>query len=174
VRRIAVLRANALGDFVVALPALEALRVAYPDAEITYLGAGWHAGWLAGRPGPWDRVEAVPGSLDHGPVPAAEPSRTERFLREQQARRYDLAVQVHGGGANSNPFVSRLGARVTAGSRAPGAPPLDRWVPYVEHHHEVLRLLEVVGLVGAVPVTLEARLAVTDRDRQEAAAVLPV
>jgi hypothetical protein len=37
VQRIAVLRANALGDFIVALPALEALRAAYPSAEITLL-----------------------------------------------------------------------------------------------------------------------------------------
>src|SRR3712207_3153727 len=36
--RIAVLRSNLLGDLVLTLPALTALRAAYPDAEITYLG----------------------------------------------------------------------------------------------------------------------------------------
>ena len=109
VRRIAVLRANAIGDFVVALPALEALRAAYPDAEITYLGADWHAAWLSGRSGPWDRVEAVPvgPDRDDGPTFDVDPPQMDRFLREQQARRYDLVVQAHGGGANSNPFVSR-------------------------------------------------------------------
>ena len=35
VRRIVVLRANGLGDYVVAQPALVALRAAYPDATIT-------------------------------------------------------------------------------------------------------------------------------------------
>lgn len=39
VRRIAVLRANGIGDYVVAEPAVTALRVAYPDGEITVLGA---------------------------------------------------------------------------------------------------------------------------------------
>ena len=52
VDRIAVLRANALGDFLFTLPALEALRAAYPSAELVLLGAPWHARWLADRPSP--------------------------------------------------------------------------------------------------------------------------
>jgi ADP-heptose:LPS heptosyltransferase len=68
--------------------------------------------------------------------------------------------------------VCRLGARVTAGSRAPNAPPLDRTVPYTGHQHEIHRFLEVAGLVGATLVTLEPRLQVTAADRAEAAAAL--
>lgn len=175
VRRIAVLRANSIGDFVLVLPALEALRAAYPAAEVTYLGGEWHQQWLTGRPGPWDRVEHVPPypgvyGGDNAPTGSAE---VGRFFGEQQAKRYDLAVQLHGGGAHSNPFIARLGARVTVGSRDDGAPVLDRWVPYGPFQHEVLRYLEVVALVGAVPVTLEPRLAVTEADRREALGALP-
>ncbi len=53
VRRIAVLRANAIGDFIFTLPALEAIRAAYPDAELVLLGRPWHATFLADRPGRW-------------------------------------------------------------------------------------------------------------------------
>src|SRR5258708_31084265 len=60
VRKIAVLRANALGDFILTLPALEALRAAYPHAEIVLLAKKWHAAFLANRPGPVDRVVVVP------------------------------------------------------------------------------------------------------------------
>src|SRR5439155_12340988 len=56
VEKIAVLRANALGDFIFALPALDALRAAYPAAELVLLGAPWHARLLTGRPGPVDRA----------------------------------------------------------------------------------------------------------------------
>ncbi|MFY1705586.1 glycosyltransferase family 9 protein [Micromonospora sp. WMMA1923] len=173
VERIAVLRANALGDFIFILPALDALRAAYPGAEIVLLGAPWHAKLLRDRPGPVDRVAVVPPAPG---IRAAEPGEAEgrlaAFLTAARTERFDLALQLHGGGANSNPVVSGLGARVTAGLRAEDAPPLDRWVRYVYYQHEVLRYLEVVTLVGAPATTIVPRLAVTDTDRAEARAVL--
>src|SRR5215218_6480970 len=173
VRKLAVLRANAIGDYLVSLPAIQALGAAYPAAELVLLGAGWHAGFLAGRPGPVDRCLAVPPTVgvrdDRPPASAAE---VERFFARMRAERFDLAVQLQGGGRHSNPFLCRLGARVTAGSRAPDAPALDRTVPYTGHQHEIHRFLEVVSQVGAAPVTLEPRLAVIAADRAEAAAAL--
>ena len=44
VHKLAVLRANAIGDYLVSLPAIQALRTAYPAAELVLLGADWHAG----------------------------------------------------------------------------------------------------------------------------------
>ena len=175
VQRIAVLRANRLGDLVLALPALAALRAAYPEAELTLLGAGWHPQLLGGRPGPWDRVEVVPGcpGVRDADTSEHDPAAVEGFLAGQRRRGYDLAVQLHGGGASSNPFVRALGAALTVGARDRGAPALDRDVPYAVTQHEVLRLLEVVALAGARPVGLEPVLAVTVRDRVAAAAALP-
>jgi ADP-heptose:LPS heptosyltransferase len=174
VGRLAVLRANALGDFIVTLPALEALRAAYPTAELVLLGSGWHPGFLTGRPGPIDRCLAVPPTTgirdDVAPAPAGQ---LEAFFAAMQRERFDLAVQLQGGGRHSNPFVRRLGAKVTAGSQAADAPALDRNVCYTRYQPEVLRFLEVVGLVGATPVTLEPRLPVTAADRAEAGRVLP-
>ena len=174
VERIAVLRSNGIGDFVVAVPALAALRAAYPEAEITYMGTSWHPELLEGRPGPWDRVVVVPrypGVRDDDEA-SRDTAEVKDFLAQQREERYDLAIQLHGGGGNSNPFVTAFGARVTAGSRDVGAPPLDRWVPYVYYQHEVLRFLEVVGLVGAAPVQLEPRIEVTPADRAAAAEAL--
>lgn len=169
VERIAVLRANALGDFIFALPALESLRAAYPRAELVLLGAPWHARWLSDRPGPIDRVLMVPAAEGIRPAERDEPAAgVEDFLARARRERFDLAVQLHGGGANSNPLVRRLGARVTAGLRAPDAPPLDRWVRYIYYQPEVFRYLEVAALVGAAPVTVTPRLAVTEADLAEA------
>ncbi|MEU8213648.1 glycosyltransferase family 9 protein [Micromonospora sp. NPDC049044] len=171
VRRIAVLRANALGDFIFVLPALDALRAAYPAAEIVLLGAPWHAKLWRDRPGPVDRVLVVPPAPGiRAPDPGEPESSIDDFLAA--ATGFDLAVQIHGGGANSNPLIGRLGARVTVGLRADHAPPLDRWIRYVYYQHEVIRYLEVVGLVGAAATTITPTLAVTDADRAEAARVL--
>ena len=174
VERIVVLRANGIGDFVVAVPALEALHAAYPDARITYLGLPWHAELLEGRPGPWHEVDVVPPyphMIAGGPVDEA---RIEDFFERHKAAKYDLAVQLHGGGGNSNPFMTRLGARVTAGARDAGAPGLDRWTRYAYYQHEVMRFLEVVALVGAAPVTVEPRIALTAADVRHAEQALPI
>jgi ADP-heptose:LPS heptosyltransferase len=171
--RIAVLRATALGDLLFALPALESLRAAYPDAEIVLLARGWHARFLEGRPAPVDRVVALPEGIPPdgaSGLPVAERSRVLRGLREEG---WDVAIQLHGGGRHSNPVVRALGARVCAGSQAPDAPPLDRSIPYVYYQPEVFRNLEVVGLLGARPVTWVPRLEVTDPDRQALREVAP-
>ncbi|WP_341718629.1 glycosyltransferase family 9 protein [Micromonospora sp. FIMYZ51] len=173
VARIAVLRANALGDFIFVLPALEALRAAYPAAEIVLLGAPWHAALWRDRPGPVDRVLVVPPAP--GIRAATDGEATAGivdFLADVRAEHFDLALQLHGGGANSNPLVAALGARVTAGLRAEDAPPLDRWLRYVYYQPEVIRYLEVAALVGAPATTIIPTLAVTDPDRAEARRVL--
>lgn len=170
VRKIAVLRANAIGDFVLALPAFEALRSAYPQAEIVLLGTRIQEELLEGRPGPIDRVVVSPP-----PGVVAGRNRSgdlEAFFTEMRGERFDLAIQLHGGGRQSNPFVRRLGARTTVGLCSDDASPLDRVVPYVYWQPEALRFLEVVGLVGARPVTIEPRLEVTARDRAEADAAV--
>ena len=175
VRKIAVLRVNGLGDFIAAVPALEALRAAYPAAEIVLLAKDWHAAFLAGRPGPVDRVVVVPparGVSEHNDF-AEDPGRLERFFDAMTRERCDLAIQIHGGGRYSNPFLLRLGARLTVGLKTPDAAPLDRWVPYLYFQPEVLRYLEVVALVGATTGVLEPRMAVTAQDLAEAERVVP-
>jgi ADP-heptose:LPS heptosyltransferase len=170
VRRIAVLRANAIGDFLMIVPALEALRHAYPEAEITVIGDAWLPDLLQGRPGPWTGGVVVaphyPGLRGASTADAPDPAHHAFF--EEHRGRYDVALQMHGGGATSNGFVRRLMPRVSAGARAPAAEPLDRWVPYIERRHEVLRWLEVAELVGAAgPVgtsSLVPRLNVVERD----------
>src|ERR687894_231921 len=152
VSKIAVLRAGGLGDSIFTLPALAALREAYPGAEITLLGGPLQTELFDRHPGSVARAISVPPSTGvNGPDTGVEEDEEEleRFFVRMQKERFDLALQMHGGGGYSNPFVRRFEARVTAGAQAPGAPPLNRCVPYVYHQSEYLRHLEVAGLVGA-------------------------
>ncbi|MCC2972702.1 glycosyltransferase family 9 protein [Massilia sp. IC2-476] len=175
VRKIAVLRPNAVGDFVFAVPALHALRHAYPEAELVYLGKAWHADFLAGRPGPVDRVVVMPpvpgvGTPPDGP---ADEGAVERFTARMRDEGFDILAQMYGGGSHSNPFARRLGARLTIGARADGAAPLDRWVPHVEPANRRLALLEIAALVGGTLPWLPCELELTPADRTAAAQLLP-
>jgi ADP-heptose:LPS heptosyltransferase len=171
VERIAVLRATALGDYIFLTPALAALRAAYPEAELILLGRPWHAEFLDGRPGPVDRVVVVPPSrgVRDEPERSAVTEDLDGFFSRMAAERFDIALQMHGGGRWSNPFVGRLGARVTAGCRADDAAALDRWVRYAYLQPEIMRLLEVVSLVGAHPVGVEPTIEVLEQDLEAAA-----
>lgn len=175
IEKIAVLRASGIGDLIFALPALEALRAVYPDAEITLLGTTRHEALLGERPSPVDRVIAVPPSegVNVRDGEARDPREVEEFLAAMREERFDLALQLHGGGRYSNPFVLELGARVTAGLRACDAPPLDRSMSYYYWQPEIARLLEAVSLVGAEPVTITPRLSTTRRDIAESLEVVP-
>lgn len=161
--RIAVLRGGGLGDLLFALPAVSALSAAYPGATITLLGTPCHAELLAGTEGPVRDVRVLPTAEGIRPGPE-DPAALEAFLVSMKRERFDLAVQLHGGGRFSNPFLLRLGARHTVGSRTADAARLERSLPYTYYQHEPLRGLEVAGLAGAPPVGLEARLKPLDEN----------
>ena len=168
VSRIAVLRGGGLGDLMFALPAVAALKAAYPGASVTLLGTPVHAELLSQTVGPVDETVILPFSEGVRPGPEDD-AELEQFFAEMRARNFDLAVQLHGGGRYSNPFLLRLGARHTVGTRTPDASPLERTVPYLYYQHEPLRALEVAGFAGAPPRELEARLEPLPELRQQLA-----
>jgi ADP-heptose:LPS heptosyltransferase len=176
VERIAVLRGGGIGDLLFAVPAMQSLAAAYPGAEITLLGNRAPTGLLEGRPGAPHRtavLPAVPG-ITAEPTAAVDPVPIERFTARQREARFDLAVQLHGGGRHSNPFLLRLGARHTVGTRTPDATALERNLDYAYYQHEVLRALEVVGLAGARPVAIAPRIALLEAELDAGRAVCGV
>lgn len=175
IHSILVLRPNAIGDFTFALPALHALKNTYPQARITLLGKQWHADFLRDRPGPVDEVIVMPAVPGVGAPPDAEidagPGR--QFVAAMRDTRFDLAIQMYGGGRYSNAFIKGLGARLTIGLKTPDAATLDRWLPYGEIYNRRLELLQLVALVGAEPKLMARELSVTEKDRREAARLVP-
>ncbi|MDE8586341.1 MULTISPECIES: glycosyltransferase family 9 protein [Micrococcaceae] len=157
VSRIVVLRGGGLGDLLFAVPAMAALKAAYPASRITLLGTPIHKALLGAVESPVDEVVVLP--FAEGVRPGEEDAgELDRFFADMRARHFDVAVQLHGGGRYSNPFLLRLGARHTVGTRTADAASLERTVPYLYYQHEPLRALEVAGFAGAFPVDLEARL----------------
>ena len=172
--RIAVVRALQLGDMLVALPALRALRGCFPHAEITLIGLPW-ACWFADRFSMYvDQFVEFPGWPGIAEAPY-EPEKTAAFLREQQAYGYDLAIQMHGSGEITNAFVFALGADRSAGFYA-GERPAQLWpaTPYPDDLPEVLRLLHIAELFGAGNPDPSLEFPVTEDDRAELSGLLPL
>ena len=161
VERIVVLRGSGLGDLVQTLPAVEALAAAYRRSAITLLGTPAHVALLQGRPSPFAALEVLPVRPGIRAGAPEHPSVAEAFLERMRGCSFDLAVQLHGGGGSSNPFLLALGARHTVGSRTEDAVELERWRPFLYWQHETMRALEVVALAGAAAVQLEPRLRLT-------------
>lgn len=173
VLKIAVLRGGGLGDLIFALPAIEALAVAYPQAEIVLLGTRMHERLLSDRPGPVARVEVLPHTRGvNSGDDATDEIATASFLRRMSNERFDLACQLHGGGRYSNPFVRALKARHSVGTATPDAVLLDRTLPYLYYQHEVVRWLETVSLAGAAPIHGEPHITVTADERARARALV--
>ena len=150
IERIAVFRALVLGDLLCALPALRALRQGYPGACITLVGLPWAREWA-------DRVDAIDDFIEfpgHPELPerACDAAAWPAFLAEVHARRFDLAVQLHGSGPTVNAIVALFGARRTAGfaSDAAWRPEADApwYARWPERGHEIERLLSLTDWLG--------------------------
>src|SRR3954451_16904534 len=100
VQKIAVLRANALGDFIVTLPALKAIRSTYPNAEIVLLGKPWHKQFLTSGRTPVDRVIIVPvkkGIRNEAGEVESEVE-VERFVEQMKREQFDIVLNFQGNG----------------------------------------------------------------------------
>ncbi|MGE5619683.1 MAG: glycosyltransferase family 9 protein [Sphingomonadaceae bacterium] len=167
--KIALLRGGGLGDFLSTTAALKALRASLPLASITLLTNPSLAAF-AQRYGEIDRIVVsppFPGVIDGTPDEAA----LADFFRAMRLERFDLAMQWHGGGTQSNDFLRRLGARLTIGFKGEDAQPLDRWIPYDLRQHESLRYLDLLRLVGIHASDFSTYLPLLPSDFEELAAV---
>lgn len=166
--KIAVFRALFLGDLLVAIPALRSLRAGFPRAEITFIGLPWAEQFIARYGDYVDRFLPFPGFPGINEVPVV-PGRTERFLAEQRAYGYDLAVAMHGRGDTSNPFVAALGAKRVAAFYAETPPPgVDTGAPYPEHLSEIERNLALTALLGCPDTGRDLEFPIFPADEAEA------
>jgi ADP-heptose:LPS heptosyltransferase len=160
---VAVLRALPdLGDLLCLAPALRALRRGAPGARVTLLGLP-SATWFVRRFGGLvdELVVVRHRSLPETACPSAE---EHAFVAMCRARHFDVAIQAHGHGPQSNEVVASLGARhVVLGelaSRAAPGPVLTTSGPAAcgssattsvalgDDEHEVDRLLAVMAAAG--------------------------
>lgn len=129
VANVLVLRALGIGDLATGVPALRAVRAAYPEATLTLAAPGWLAG-LVDLVGGIDRLDPVSGL--HG--------------RLGGCVGYDVLVNLHGCGPQSHALLEPLGGRLWAFRNAqadwPDGPQWQR------AEHEVARWCRLVTWYG--------------------------
>jgi ADP-heptose:LPS heptosyltransferase len=168
IERIVVFRALMLGDLLCAVPALRALRQGFPSARISLVGLPW-AAELAERLSCVDDFIEFPGHPDL-PERPSDGAGLPAFLAELQARRFDLAVQLHGSGSIVNPLVASFGARHSAGffNAQAWRPAEDAawYAPWPERGHEIERLLALTHWLGLPSAGTELEFPVRTADRE--------
>jgi ADP-heptose:LPS heptosyltransferase len=149
VKNIAIFRALQLGDMLCAVPAIKALRFAYPDAEITLVGLPWAQSLTERFYKYLDNFIQFPGYPGLPEQKLDLPNFTA-FLGEMQGKKFDLAIQMQGNGSVINPMVELFGAKYTAGYSKSGhyAPDNGLFMPYPEEGHEIDRHLALMEFLG--------------------------
>jgi ADP-heptose:LPS heptosyltransferase len=147
-KKIILLRASRIGDFINATPAFQSIRSAFPDAKIDILTLPM-LGQIADRCPFLDETVIFPGYPGLAEQ-FFEPKRTLEFFQRMQEREYDLAIQMQGTGVYSNPFMLMLGARWTAGFIRENDPPgrLSAVLPWPDRGHETSRVLALTEFLG--------------------------
>jgi ADP-heptose:LPS heptosyltransferase len=123
-----VLRALKLGDLLVAVPALRALRRAYPDHRLLYAAQGWleEALELVGG------YELLPTHGLDVPIPI-------------ETGRVDVAVNLHGSGPESDARLAAVKPGTILGHRT-ATRPGPRWIEDIHERERWIRLLQWYGI----------------------------
>jgi ADP-heptose:LPS heptosyltransferase len=147
--KIAVVRALQLGDLLCAVPALRALDAEFPAARIALVGLPWAREFVERFRRYLDEFIEFPGFPGMPERPCA-PEALPPFFEAMKARRFDLALQMHGSGDYMNPLTLMMGARRSAGFFLPdhACPDAQRFAEWREDEHEVLRWLRLLAHIG--------------------------
>lgn len=182
-RHIAVFRPSWPSGLLRSVPALRALRKAFPDARITLISTAEAEAFvqrfhdylddLLVYPGPPNRPDAI-AAIDHSEMSA--------FYAEANACGFDMAVQLQDCAQAWNDIVARLGASHWAGfvpDDAPAFPghhtqddPHAVLLPWPRHLPEIQRYTALVRHLGIAVDSDDLEIPLTARDHEEADAIL--
>lgn len=165
--KIAIFRALQLGDMLNVIPAVRALRRAYPDAEITLLGLPWAAHFVRRFHTYFDRFIHFPG---YPGLPEQEYDEAAflRFLDQMRDEKFDLLLQMQGNGTIVNEMLGRFGAARLAGFHNKDSRMASPWfIEYPEGVHEISRHQALMTHLGAPLAGDMLEFPITARDQKD-------
>ncbi|MDB4926650.1 glycosyltransferase family 9 protein [Mucilaginibacter sp.] len=168
INKIIVFRALQLGDMLCHIPAMRALRRAYPGASITLAGLPWAKSFTDRFSAYFDDFIRFPGypGLPEQPV---DPVLFTSFLNNVQNVQFDLALQMQGNGTIVNAMIELFNARYTAGFFLPGdyTPNPDYFLAYPANGSEIERHLQLMEYLGIQFQGNQLEFPITKQDQQE-------
>jgi ADP-heptose:LPS heptosyltransferase len=168
INKIAVFRALQLGDMLCVIPAMRALRTAFPTAHITLLGLPWAASFVKRFAAYFDEFIHFPG-YPGLPEQQFDPLEIPLFLNSMQEQQFDLVLQMQGNGSIVNPMVALMGGRYTAGfwREEDGCPDAGLFVEYPEDVSEIDRHLLLMEYLNIPAQGRYLEFPVTAQDVQD-------
>lgn len=173
--KIAIFRALYLGDMLLAVPALRALRQRFVASEISLIGLPWARVFRERYAEYVDRFVEFPGFPGLKEV-EVDQERLRAFVEEQRVYRYDIVAQMHGSGPASNAFMRELKGKSSAGyfpsAQDGSASGLSLGASYPEHQHEIYRNLGIAALLGCRELDPRLAFPLWEQDLAEIEGVL--
>ena len=167
IHKIAIFRALKLGDMLCTVPALRALRAAYPKAEIVLLGLPWAKIFVERFHKYVDRFIHFP-SYEGLPEQPYNKKDTDDFLQAIRLENFDLVLQMQGNGTIVNPLMFLFNAKHVAGFyNDESYIASDLFMRYPETGYEAQRHLLLMHHIGIQSNNPDLEFPITEKDEQE-------
>ncbi|GAA4312248.1 glycosyltransferase family 9 protein [Compostibacter hankyongensis] len=174
--KIGIFRALKLGDMLSVIPAVRAIRHAFPIAHITLIGLPWEEKLVSRFSHYFNGFVSFPG-WPGLPEQEIAPVRMTDFLRQMQHLQLDLLLQMQGDGSYTNAMCLLCGAKQVAGLRLKrhAVPGGGLFPVFRENEHEVLRFLRLVKeALGIDPAGTALEFPVMREEYEEAGCIMEV
>ena len=167
IKKIAVFRALQLGDMLCAVPAIRALRKAYPTAEITLLGLPWAKSFVERFNHYFDRFIHFPGCEGLSEQAYDEQS-LRAFINQMKKEKFDLVLQMQGNGTIVNPLMFLFDAKYVAGFyNSESYVASDLFLEYPNHGPEIERHIALMNHLGIPSAGTALEFPLTEKDYKE-------
>lgn len=172
IRKAVIVGQTRVGGFLCTTPALRAFRRSLPNTEMIMIAPpALHD--LVARSPHLDRFIAMPDLLFEQESRPIDARGFTEFLREMQAERFDLGIQLRGYGLRSSPYFVLLGAQINVGFTGPADMPLlDAAMSMPKEGHLIDRYLELAAFLGVPPCGRHMEFALDPEDHAAAATLL--
>lgn len=162
--KIAIFRALQLGDMLCAVPAMRALRQAYPKADIALIGLPWASSFVQRFNKYLNRLIVFPGYKGLPEQPYNEKA-WKQFVNQMQQEQFDCILQMQGNGTIVNEMLQQLQPKQLAGFHRRDCRMNSWWfVEYPEGPHEVKRHLLLMQHLGIPATNTQMEFPVTEQE----------